>query len=207
MEKRSLISIAGGSGAGKSTIAPLLVAQGLNNAFVSEDCFRNANHSLTIEQKRAVNHDHPDAIDRELLVHLINELKCGRLVQLPQYSFEISERLPETTLVQPKRNTVLEGLFLYHFGETNRLTDARIFIDVPEEIRLQRRVLRDITERGRTEQSVRHQFKRDVAPMHEKFIQPLCDRADLKIDGTMPPTECVAEITDYLYKKGIDMTN
>ena len=205
MKKSSLIGITGGSGSGKTEIAQALKKQHPATIIIPQDNYYNANHGLSMEEKRAVNYDHPSAFDIELLVKQFKALKEGHPIEMPQYSYEISERLKGTTQVQPGNGIVLEGMFAYYYEELQKILNGKVFVDVPAEERLRRMIERDVKERGRTEEWVRYQYERDMKPMHDHFVEPQKKKAELVIDGMQPLEKSVCEITDYLKSKNIDL--
>jgi len=181
----ALILIAGGSCSGKTTIAHLLAAR-----FPPQDVFVFSQDSyyrdLSPEARRdpmSHNFDHPDAIDHGALVCDVSRLLQGFAVEIPLYDFTVHRRRSERERREPVRVLILEGIFALYYPELVRLGRLRIFIDAAADLRLQRRIERDIRERGRTRESVLHQWEHTVRPMHERFVEGTCGRADIILSG------------------------
>jgi uridine kinase len=169
-----IIGIAGGSGSGKTTFAREL-AQRLPR----EHCALLFQDSYYIDQSArfdfdggSVNFDHPDALDFPLLADHLRELKAGRGVQVPLYDFATHARLQTTLPQPPKRIILVDGILIFHPSEVRSLFDELIFFETPESLRYERRLKRDVQERGRTPEGVKSQFERQVKPMHDQFVEP-----------------------------------
>ena len=166
------IGISGGTGSGKTTIAKTLVKQlGESAALFEMDCYYKDVSHLSKEEILAYNFDHPDAMDFALMKEHLELLKKGESILKPLYKFEGHARLFRTEVFVPEKYIIVEGIFAFH-PELLDLYDYRIFVDVPEEIRLQRRVLRDKEDRGRSEEEVMAQYLKTVKPMHDTFVEP-----------------------------------
>jgi len=181
----TIIGIAGASGAGKSLLATQLhsriVQQGLgeNVTILHEDYYYRERNDLTFEQREKINYDHPQALQHELLIEHLDELKSGRAVDVPQYDYSQHNRKSETRTLRPAGIIILEGILILHeAGLCDRL-DLKIFVDVPMDICLTRRLKRDIQERGRSLDSVLSQYEQTVRPMYFEFIEPTKQHADL----------------------------
>ena len=175
------VGVAGGSGSGKTTVCNQLVAQ-LDDAIVlSCDSYYRSQAGLSSEAKSRINYDHPDCVDFELLRYHLLRLKNGKFVDVPHYDFSEHIRLPKTTTLQPPATLLVEGILLFDAGDLRELFDLRLFVDASADIRLQRRVRRDVAERGRTEQSVRQQWDSTVQPMFEQFVAPTQRQCHLTI--------------------------
>jgi uridine kinase len=178
-----VVGLCGGSCSGKSTFSRLLV-DALGEGFVScltfDDYYRPLDH-LTLEERGRVNFDHPDSLDEELFIEHLETLRQGQRVQAPRYDFASHTRKAESLTVRPAPVVLADGILILHSPAIRALLDRVVFLDVPQDIRLRRRVARDTVERGRTEASVREQFARDVGPMHDRFVQPGMNHADLVI--------------------------
>ena len=174
-----LFGICGGSGAGKTTLAIQLI-QRLGDERVSALAFdayyRDLSH-ITMEERKQVNYDHPDSLDNELFAAHLTELRAGRSVDVPEYDFSTHTRTGGATRVEARDVVIVEGILLFSFPGIHDLLDHAVFIDVPEQIRLERRIRRDVAERGRDADDVRRQFAEFVAPMHDEHVQPFRDRA------------------------------
>jgi uridine kinase len=178
-----VVGIAGGSGAGKSTLArELAVALAAALVVQLDWYYRDLSH-LPPEQRAEWNFDHPDALDWELLRGQIGALRRGEAVLRPAYDFGAHARLAEPVEIQPQPVAIVEGILALHDARLRELLDLKIFVDAPRELRLGRRTLRDVVERGRTKGSVLLQFERTVEPMHGLYVAPSRDFADLHADG------------------------
>ena len=174
-----MLGICGGSGAGKTTLTRhLLDRLGPDDVSVLafDAYYRDQSHLSPVERSQ-VNYDHPDALDHELFSHHLDELRRGRDVQVPVYDFATHTRTGEHDRVDARRVVLVEGILLFAFPSIAGRLDLRIFIDVPEQIRLERRIRRDVAERGREPDDVRRQFAETVAPMHDEHVQPHAGRA------------------------------
>ncbi len=183
MTSPMLIGIAGGSCSGKTTLARRL-AQLLSDDGVRSLCFdsyyRPLGH-LPLEARHAVNFDHPDSLDDELFVAHLRSLRSGAAIDRPVYDFATHARRPETERVDPGPVVLVDGILLLAFPTVVAELDLTVFIDAPEDVRLARRIARDVVERGRTEDSVKAQFAATVAPMHDRFVQPSGQHAAVRI--------------------------
>ena len=174
-----LFGICGGSGAGKTTLAVQLI-QRLGPDHVStlafDTYYRDLSH-ITMEERMRVNYDHPDSLDNELFAIHLAELRAGRSVDVPEYDFATHTRTGAFIRVEARDVVIVEGILLFCFPGIHELLDHALFIDVPEHVRLERRIRRDVAERGRDAADVRRQFAEFVAPMHDQHVQPFRDRA------------------------------
>jgi uridine kinase len=176
-----LIGIAGGTGSGKSTIARK-IAEGLPAESVSvidHDSYYRDRGELSLEARSQVNFDHPDALDNDLLVEHLLALRDGRAVEVPIYDFKTDARLAERRRVEPTRIVIVEGILVFVEERVRRLLDVKIFVDTDPDIRVFRRIRRDLEQRGRTFQQVREQYYATVRPMHLQFVEPSKRWADL----------------------------
>ncbi|MEQ8839475.1 MAG: uridine kinase [Acidimicrobiales bacterium] len=185
----TLYGICGGSGAGKTTFA-LELTRRLGADRVStvpfDAYYRDLAH-MTMQERMQVNYDHPDSLDNELFAHHLAELRAGRPIEVPEYDFSTHTRNGNFLTIAARDIVIVEGILLFCFPGIHDLLDHAIFIDVPEDIRLERRVRRDVVERGRDADDVRRQFAQFVAPMHDLHVQPFRDRAHriVSIDDDM----------------------
>ena len=192
--------ICGGSGSGKTTLTRRLRAR-LGDGAVSvlnfDHYYRDLSH-LTPDQRRDCNYDHPDALDHELFIGHLDRLSAGSGVEVPVYDFSTHTRTGSFEPVAAAPLAVVEGILLFAFPEVASRLDLTVFLDVPEPVRLQRRILRDTSERGRDPGGVRRQFEATVAPMHDAYVQPHRDKADLifgpKVDYEAVVDELVARL-------------
>ena len=154
--------------------------QGNRVAFIDQDAYYKDLRDLPIEERREINFDHPDAFDIELLEHHLRELKAGRSVQKPVYDFVESLRDPTRTVtVEPAEIILIEGILVLHMPQVRELLDVKIFVDADDDVRVIRRLMRDIKERGRDFDHVISQYFRHVRPMHFGFVEPSKRHADI----------------------------
>lgn len=178
-----VIGIAGGTGSGKTTIARRIAGAFPDAvALIEHDAYyRDLSAHLTAAERAEQNFDHPDALETELLVKHLEALRAGRPVDVPVYDFKEHRRLPETRRVEPRRVVVVEGILVFVDPALRDQLDIKIFVDTDADIRVFRRVRRDIEQRGRSFQAVREQYYRTVRPMHLQFVEPSKRWADLII--------------------------
>jgi uridine kinase len=183
-----LIGIGGGSGAGKSTIATEISrAVDAELTLLSLDNYYEDRSDLTVEEREALNFDHPDAIDWDRLVDDLGALARGETVRIPQYDFERHTRTQSTESVDPEPIVVLEGIFALFHEEIVDQLDLAIYVETDADVRVLRRLQRDVEERGRTVDGVIDQYLSTVKPMHEQFVAPTKGDADIVIpEGTNP---------------------
>ncbi len=173
-DKVTIIGIAGGTGSGKTTVVKKIV-EALpphHVAVVPLDSYYNDITSMTEEERHAINFDHPDAFDWKLLTKQINELREGRAIEQPTYSYLKCNRLPETIHVEPKPVIIVEGIMTLINKKLRDIMDIRIFVDCDSDERLIRNIQRDTVERGRDVQTVLDRYLKVLKPMHEQFIEP-----------------------------------
>lgn len=173
-DKVTIIGIAGGTGSGKTTVVKKIV-EALpphHVAVVPLDSYYNDTTSMTEEERHAINFDHPDAFDWKLLIKQINELREGRAIEQPTYSYIKCNRLPETIHVEPKPIIIVEGIMTLLNKKLRDIMDIRIFVDCDSDERLIRNIQRDTVERGRDVQTVLDRYLSVLKPMHEQFIEP-----------------------------------
>ncbi len=180
--KIMFIGIAGGTGSGKTTVAHNIKEKiGEDILILDMDSYYKDNSHIPFEERLKINYDHPDAFDIPLLKSHIETLLRGETIKKPIYSFVEYTRLKDYEEVKPKRIIILEGIFALFFEELRKLMDIKIYVDTDADIRLIRRVLRDIKERGRTIDSVIKQYTEVVRPMHIQFVEPTKRFADIII--------------------------
>ena len=173
-DKVTIIGIAGGTGSGKTTVVKKIV-EALpphHVAVVPLDSYYNDTTSMTEEERHAINFDHPEAFDWKLLTKQINELREGRAIEQPTYSYLKCNRLPETIHVEPKPVIIVEGIMTLINKKLRDIMDIRIFVDCDSDERLIRNIQRDTVERGRDVQTVLDRYLKVLKPMHEQFIEP-----------------------------------
>ena len=175
-----VIGIAGGSGSGKTTFANKIIAHfGGAVATLNHDYYYKAFSDLPLEERKRQNFDHPDAFDTDLLIKDLLKLKHGEDVERPVYSYTEFTRLQETVLVKSKPVIVVDGILIFENRELRDLFDIKVYIDTDSDVRLIRRLLRDVKERGRDLSSVVNQYLGTVKPMHERFVEPSKRYADV----------------------------
>jgi uridine kinase len=175
------IGIAGGSGSGKSTVARnVAAALGTTSvAFIDMDAYYHNYAHLPAEERRRMNWDHPDAFDWELLVAQLGALAGGTAIEKPIYDFVTHTRRPETTTVHPADVIVIDGILLFAEERVRDLCDVKVFVDADADIRLIRRIRRDLTKRGRPLEEILDQYVTTVQPMHLQFVEPSKRYADV----------------------------
>lgn len=178
-----VIGIAGGTGSGKTTVASVILQRvGAHRiSFLQHDAYYKDLTSLSLEQRAQFNFDHPDSLESDLLVEHILQLKNWQPVQLPVYDFTTHSRTTRSILVEPRRVILVEGILIFYEAALRKLFDVKIFVDTDADIRFIRRLQRDITERGRTTESVVRQYLTTVRPMHMEFVEPSKRYADVII--------------------------
>ncbi|MBO5717372.1 MAG: uridine kinase [Alistipes sp.] len=180
--KVTVIGVAGGTGSGKSTLVKRLQeAFGDNVATLCHDYYYKAHPELTHEERTTLNYDHPAAFDTDMLVEHIRALKSNVPIEHPVYSFVEHNRTEERVTVKPSRVIIVDGILIFENKELRELMDIKVFVDTDADIRLARRILRDVSERGRSMQSVIDQYTTTVKPMHEEFVEPSKKYADVII--------------------------
>lgn len=176
-----IIGISGASASGKSLLANTIVNEiGSDRvAVISEDSYYKDLHNLPIEERAKTNFDHPDALDHELLIQHLKELKKGETVEIPKYDFALHQRKAETRSLGQHRIIVLEGILLFIDPELRNMMDIRIYMDTSLDICLMRRLKRDLLERQRSLESILEQYQSTVRPMYLQFIEPSKKFADI----------------------------
>lgn len=179
----TVIGVAGGTGSGKSTLV-----KRLQEAFRSEDVatichdyYYKAHPELTYQERTQLNYDHPQAFDTDMMVEHIRALKNNVPINHPVYSFVEHNRTDESVLVKPSKVIIIDGILIFENKELRELMDIKVFVDTDADLRLARRILRDVRERGRSMESVINQYTTTVKPMHEEFVEPSKRYADVII--------------------------
>ena len=178
-----VIGVAGGTGSGKSTLVKRLQEAFKNDdvATICHDFYYKAHPELTYEERTKLNYDHPDAFDTWLMVEHIKALKEGRAVECPTYSFVEHNRAEETLSVKPSKVIIVDGILIFENEELRNIMDIKVFVDTDADVRLARRILRDVRDRGRSMESVISHYTTTVKPMHEQFVEPSKRYADVII--------------------------
>lgn len=177
-----IIAIAGGTGSGKSTLADKLSSHLSATILRIDDYYRPLNH-LTFEERERVNFDSPEAIDHILLLEHLDLLTRGKSVEKPIYDFSKHTRAFVGATVEPAKFIIVEGLFALYWPELNEICDTRIFVETPKQTRFERRLKRDIEERGRDADEVTFRFHNHVNPMHELYVAPCRSKSTLTVSG------------------------
>jgi len=176
-----IIGITGGSGSGKSTIVRKISEVISDFVFIPQDNYYHSAEYISNENITAYNFDHPDAFDTELLHRHLTDLKAGKVIDMPQYDFVHHHRKEECVRVEPRPLVIIEGLMVLYDRQIRDLLDLKLFVDTPDDIRFIRRLTRDMSERGRTVESVVKQYLEVVRPGHFSFIEPTKEYADIII--------------------------
>ena len=180
MNNRLFIGIAGGSGSGKTTLAQKLADYfGDRLSLLRHDDYYKSQASLTLEERATLNFDHPDAFDTQLLIKHLDELRQGKDIFCPIYNYSIHDRDNECRVVKSTEVIVLEGILIFENSEILKRLDIKIFVDTDADVRIIRRIKRDVSERGRDLNSVISQYIATVKPMHEAFVEPSKRHADI----------------------------
>jgi uridine kinase len=179
-----LIGFSGGSGSGKSTLASLVSQRlgGENAPVFAFDTYYKDHSHLTVAERARVNYDHPDSLDVELFTTHLDQLRAGGHADAPVYDFASHARVEETRRVGPAHVVIVEGILLFTFPEICERLDLRVFRNCPENERFERRLRRDVAERGRSPESVKEQWETTVSPMHDEHVQPTLARAQIVIE-------------------------
>ena len=183
MEKPILIGITGGTGSGKSTIADALYSNFSKDriTMIKQDMYYKDQSHLSMEERVKTNYDHPMAFDNDLLVEHLQKLIKGEAIEKPRYDFTIHNRAKDTTTVEPREIIIVEGILILEDERIRDLLDIKVYVDTDADIRILRRLVRDIDERGRTVESVIDQYLKMVRPMHMEFTEPTKRYADIII--------------------------
>lgn len=196
----TIIGIAGGTGSGKTTVVKKIVEAMPPGyvAVVPQDSYYNDTTRLTDEERKAINFDHPDAFDWKLLIKHINDLRNGKAIEQPTYSYLISNRLPETIHVEPRPVIIVEGIMALVNRRLREMMDLKIFVDCDDDIRLIRNIQRDTIDRGRTVTMVMDRYINVLKPMHEQFIEPTKRFANIILPAGSDNTPGIDIICKYI---------
>ena len=175
-----LIGIAGGTGSGKTTLTRHLKEHfGQEVTVISHDNYYKRQDGKTYEERAKVNYDHPSAFDTDLLIEHLRQLKAGHSIQCPVYSYSDHNRTDRTVEIFPTKVIIVEGILIFQNPTLRDMFDIKIFVETDADVRILRRALRDVEDRGRTLQSVVTQYLTTVKPMHEQFVEPSRKYADI----------------------------
>ncbi len=183
--KSHIIGIAGGTGSGKTTFAEKVVAHFTDKVtYIPHDRYYRDQSHMEISERIKTNYDHPDALETDLFIQHLAELQQGKAVELPEYDFTQHTRKPNTvTKTTPTPLIIIEGILIFENEILRDMCDLKIFIDVPADIRILRRTIRDVKERGRTVESCYEQYMLTSRPMHAKFVEPTKEFGEIIIPG------------------------
>lgn len=182
MDEVMVIGIAGGTGSGKTTITKKLMQRfGGDVSVIYHDNYYKAHHDMSYEERAKLNYDHPDSFDTDLLIQAVRDLKAGRSVLCPVYDYTIHDRSDKVIEVKPARVVIVEGILIFQSRELCRQMDIKIYVDTDADVRILRRIVRDVRDRGRSLESVVNQYLSTVKPMHEQFVEPSKRNADIII--------------------------
>lgn len=208
----AIIGIAGASGAGKSLFAHQLLKYLVGRhtdqkvRILHEDCYYRRQDHLTYEQRCEINYDHPDALEHELLIEHLKSWRKGQSIQVPQYDYGNHNRSDKAETLQPSQLLILEGILIFFDPAVRELLDLSIFVDVPLDICLIRRLRRDINERKRSADSVLKQFEATVRPMYFQFVEPTKNYADLIVPHGGENNAALKVICNHLDKELNDLS-
>ena len=177
-----IIGIAGGTGSGKTTLTEKLKAEfGEDVSVLYHDNFYKSHSEMPYEQRTKLNYDHPDAFETDLMIRDIQALRRGETVRCPVYDYTIHDRSGETVEVRPTKVIIVEGILIFENQALRELMDIKIFVDTDADVRILRRIMRDVKKRGRSLDSVVKQYLTTVKPMHEQFVEPSKRFADIVV--------------------------
>ena len=180
MDKVMVIGIAGGTGSGKTTITRKLMQRfGSEVSVIYHDNYYKAHHNMPYEERAKLNYDQPDAFDTDQLIEAVRALRKGRSVVCPVYDYSIHDRSEKMITVKPARVIIVEGILIFENKELCSLMDIKVFVDADADVRILRRIVRDVRDRGRSLESVVNQYLSTVKPMHEKYVEPSKRNADI----------------------------
>lgn len=186
--KTIIIGIAGGTGSGKSTFTRKLKKEFKDDvAVLYHDNYYRDQSDIPLEERRKTNYDHPDAMETELLVRQLKELKEGKTIQCPTYDYTLHTRSSEVVTVEPKKVLLLEGILVLADERLRDLMDIKVYVEADADERILRRIIRDVKERGRDMEGVVEQYLTTVKPMHYLYVEPTRSTADIVINSGMNP--------------------
>ncbi|WP_295728380.1 uridine kinase [uncultured Limosilactobacillus sp.] len=208
-EKRPIIiGVTGGSGSGKTTVAHAIFDQlhGKSIQIITQDTYYNDQSDMTMAERKAVNYDHPLAFDTDLLVRQLDQLRHNQAVEMPVYDYEQYTRTNRTIHVEPQDVIILEGILILDDERLRNLMDIKVFVDTDSDLRIIRRIKRDMQERGRSLDSVITQYLKTVKPMYHQFIEPTKRYADIIVpeggQNQVAIDLLATKVRDVLVKRG-----
>jgi uridine kinase len=212
MSRRILIGLAGGSGSGKTLVARTIVRElgSKRVVIIDQDSYYKDLEHIPFRDREARNFDHPDAFDTELLRRHLGELLEGRPIEQPIYDYALHRRTNDSRRISDHLVVVLEGILIFHDPELRALMDIKLFVDADSDVRLTRRLRRDMIERGRSVDSILRQYEESVRPMHLQFVEPSKRFADVIIPGGGHNKVAIdlvkTKIRELLRERGVDVT-
>jgi len=175
-----VIGIAGGTGSGKTTLTERIKERfGEDVSVLNHDNYYKAHDDMPYEERCRLNYDHPDSFDTDLFVRDLRSLRAGEVIQCPTYDYTVHNRSRQTVEVRPAKVIIVEGILIFENAALRSLMDIKLFVDTDADVRILRRLIRDVKERGRSMDSVISQYIHTVKPMHEAFVEPSKKYADL----------------------------
>ena len=207
MEKSLVIGIAGGSGSGKTTLLKRIIeAFGPAITVISHDNYYKRHDELTYEERCKLNYDEPAALETDLMVQQLAQLRQGQEIFCPVYDFTVHNRSDETICIRPEKVIIVEGILIFENKELRDLMDIKIFVDADADVRICRRIKRDVNKRGRSLESVITQYQETVKPMHEKYVEPSKKYADIVVPEGGKNLVALAMIQGYIsrYLEGMN---
>ena len=195
-----IIGVAGPSSSGKSELARQLAERLPGTSIVSLDSYYRGMEEIPLEERKKVNFDHPDSLDWELLHEHLVAIAAGRAFDEPVYSFADYARTTETRRIEPTEFLIVEGLFVLYWPELRKMLETKVYVQTDPAVCFQRRLSRDVAERGRTPESVREQYERTVRPSAEWFVYPTEKYADLRVSGEEPFERSTAAVLKALHR-------
>ena len=199
MENSLVIGIAGGSGSGKTTLLKNIIQTfGPAITVISHDNYYKRHDEMTYEERCKLNYDEPDALETDLMVKQLQQLRSGQEILCPVYDFTVHNRSDETILIKPERVIIVEGILIFENEDLRKLMDIKIFVDADADIRICRRIKRDVNKRGRSLESVITQYQETVKPMHEKYVEPSKKYADIVVPEGGKNLVALAMIQGYI---------
>jgi uridine kinase len=198
-----IIGIAGGTGSGKTTVVQQIIEELPPDevCVISQDSYYKDTSEMTYEERVLINFDHPQAIDFDLLVKHLKELRKGHTIHQPVYSFVEHNRTGKTSLTEPKKVIIVEGILILTHPEIREMFDVKLFVHADSDERLIRRLKRDIAERGRNLSEVINRYQTNLKPMHDQFIEPTKEFADIIIPTNKHNTVAVELIRNIIHQK------
>ena len=199
MEKSLVIGIAGGSGSGKTTLLKNIIGTfGPAITVISHDNYYKRHDEMTYEERCKLNYDEPAALETDLMVRQLEQLCRGEEILCPVYDFTVHNRSDETILIKPERVIIVEGILIFENEALRNLMDIKIFVDADADVRICRRIKRDVNKRGRSLESVIQQYQETVKPMHEKYVEPSKKYADIVVPEGGKNLVALAMIQGYI---------